>query len=58
MTAYEREQTELRTRIEHLEREVVRLKAWTRPPAELCLKCGAGFGSPEHAVEPCVHGGT
>lgn len=35
-------------RIEQLEREVARLKAWSRPPAEMCLKCGTGFTTPEH----------
>lgn len=48
-TAYEREQTALHARIDQLEREVRRLNAWSRPPTMLCLKCGTGFVSAEHA---------
>lgn len=57
-TAYERDRNALLSRIDRLEREVERLKAWTRPPTEMCLKCGAGFGTPNQADEPCVHGGA
>lgn len=64
-TAYERDRNALLSRIDQLERkhdrlerEVDRLKAWTRPPTEMCLKCGAGFGTPNQADEPCVHGGA
>lgn len=49
-TAYEREQTALHARIEQLEREVRRLVVWARPPSEMCLVCGTGFVSREHAA--------
>lgn len=55
LTAYDRLQLEQTSRldgalrrIEQLELEVARLKAWSRPPAEMCLVCGAGFTTPEH----------
>lgn len=47
-TAYEREQAPMLERIARLELEVARLKAWSRPPTEMCLKCGTGFTTPEH----------
>lgn len=37
-------------RIEQLEQEVARLKAWSRPPAEMCISCGTGFTTPRHAA--------
>lgn len=48
-TAYERDREERDARIDQLEREVQRLNAWSRPPIMLCLKCGTGFVSAEHA---------
>lgn len=48
-TEYEREREALYARIAKLEQEVARLKAWTRPPGEMCLKCGAGFVTAGHA---------
>lgn len=49
-TAYERDRNALISRIAQLEREVRRLTAWARPPDEMCLVCGTGFVSREHAT--------
>jgi ribosomal protein S27AE len=48
-TAYALAQAQFDARLEQLEREVQRLNAWSRPPTMLCLKCGTGFVSAEHA---------
>lgn len=37
-------------RFEALEREVAKLTAWSRPPEQMCLSCGLGFSTPEHAA--------
>lgn len=37
-------------RIEQLEVAMARQQAWSRPPAEMCLKCGTAFATPGHAT--------
>lgn len=47
-TAYDRAQAELVRRIEALEAEVAKLKAWSRPPELMCMICGTGFATDAH----------
>lgn len=48
LTAFNMMRDRLTSRIEALEAEVARLKAWSRPPENMCLQCGAGFVTADH----------